>query len=71
VFKMIKAFIKEEDGINTVEIVVIVAVLVGLALIFRKAIFSFVNQVLDKLFNSGGDAVAEPGSGDIQDRDLE
>ncbi len=32
----IKRFIKEEDGMGTLEIVIIIAVLLSLALLFRK-----------------------------------
>jgi len=38
VLKLIKNFIKEEDGLGTIEIVIIIAVLIAIALIFRKAI---------------------------------
>ncbi|GAE88794.1 Flp1 family type IVb pilin [Acetivibrio straminisolvens] len=49
--KLIKNFIKEEDGLGTVEIVIIVAVLVAIALIFRKAIFGFVDSMVKKIFS--------------------
>jgi Flp pilus assembly pilin Flp len=48
-----KNFIKEEDGMGTVEIVIIVAVLVAIALIFRKAIYNFVKEIVGKIFNDG------------------
>ena len=48
----VKAFIREEDGMGTVEIVIIIAVLVGLALIFRDAIITFATDVMDGLFSS-------------------
>lgn len=35
--KMLKSYFKDDDGLGTVEIVIIVAILVGLALIFREA----------------------------------
>lgn len=38
-------------GMGTVEVVIIVAVLVGVALIFRDAIFSFVNEIIGSIFN--------------------
>lgn len=38
-------------GMGTVEVVIIVAVLVGVALIFRDAIFDFVNEIIDSIFN--------------------
>lgn len=46
---LIKSFWKEEDGLGTVEIVLIIAVLVGLALIFKSAIVDFVNNVLGNI----------------------
>lgn len=68
---LFKSFLKEEDGLGTVEIVAIIAILIGLALIFRKAIFSFVNQILDKIFSSAGDVTGEPGSADVKTRTIE
>lgn len=50
---LMKNFIKEEDGMGTVEIVIIVAVLVAIALIFRKAIYNFVKEIVGKIFNDG------------------
>jgi len=38
-------------GMGTVEVVIIVAVLVGVALIFREAIFSFVNDIIGSIFD--------------------
>lgn len=40
-----------EKGMGTVEIVIIVAVLVGVALIFREAILNFVTDMIDSIFN--------------------
>lgn len=45
--KIIKKLITDQKGINTVEIVVLVAIALGLALIFRDKIFEFVNTLLD------------------------
>ena len=42
--------IRSEKGISTVEIAIIVAVLVGIALIFRGAIMSFVNDIIQNMF---------------------
>ena len=50
---LMKNFIKEEDGMGTVEIVIIVAVLGAIALIFRKAIYNFVKEIVGKIFNDG------------------
>ncbi|KNY25068.1 Flp1 family type IVb pilin [Pseudobacteroides cellulosolvens] len=57
---LIKSFLKEEEGLGTVEIVIIIAVLVGLAIIFRGAIFSFLDQLLKKLFEGSDKAVEKP-----------
>jgi Flp pilus assembly pilin Flp len=47
---LVKRFLKEEDGLGTVEIVVIIAVLVGIALIFRDAIIKFVTDIMTSVF---------------------
>jgi hypothetical protein len=46
----IKVYLSEK-GMGTVEIVIIVAVLVGVALIFREAILNFVTDMIDSIFN--------------------
>lgn len=38
-------------GMGTVEVVIIIAVLVGVALIFKDAITSFVIEVIDNVFS--------------------
>lgn len=47
---LIGRFIREEDGLGTVEIVVLIAVLVGIALIFRDAIIKFVTGIMRSIF---------------------
>ncbi|HBY19573.1 MAG TPA: hypothetical protein DEG71_00895 [Clostridiales bacterium] len=42
----LKKFWKDKRGINTVEIVVILAIVVGLALIFRDQMFGFVTNLI-------------------------
>lgn len=44
---------KDEEGMGTVEIVIITAILVGLALLFREQIISFLNSILEKTFENG------------------
>jgi len=51
---LIKGFIKEEDGMSTVEIVIIIAVLVGLAILFRGYIMEFARALFAKVFPSDG-----------------
>lgn len=50
-FNLIRNFIKEEDGMSTVEIVIIIAVLVGIAILFRNYITDFVKYVVGLAFN--------------------
>ncbi|MFZ5353237.1 MAG: Flp1 family type IVb pilin [Bacillota bacterium] len=50
--EIIKSFIKEEDGLGTVEIVVIIAILIGIALLFKRQIYTFVANLLDSIFGS-------------------
>lgn len=52
----IKGFLKEEDGMGTVEIILIIAVLVAIALLFRNTIMSFVNGIISKIFPDAGAA---------------
>ncbi|MDD4296681.1 MAG: Flp1 family type IVb pilin [Ruminiclostridium sp.] len=49
--KLLIKFVKDEKGINTVEIVVLVAIAIGLALIFRDQITSFLQSIFAKIFN--------------------
>lgn len=48
---LLARFWKEEDGMGTVEIVIIVSVLVAIALLFRDTITKFVKDTLDHLFD--------------------
>lgn len=45
----LKEFIKEEDGIGVVEIILILVVLIGLVIIFRSAIEGIVNKILNAI----------------------
>ncbi|NLD48540.1 MAG: hypothetical protein GX660_15350 [Clostridiaceae bacterium] len=56
---LFKRFIKEEDGISTVEIVIIIAVLVAVAIIFRNQIIAFVTKLMNNIF---GDSTGDLGS---------
>lgn len=44
-----KEFLKEEDGMGTVEIILIIIVLVGLVIIFKDYIEDFVLSIMDKI----------------------
>lgn len=47
--KTIRQFIKEEDGMGTVEIILIIVVLVGLVIIFKEQITKIVNSIFSKI----------------------
>ena len=47
----VKAFLSDQRGLNTVELVVIIAIVIGLALLFRGRITTFVTVLLDGLFS--------------------
>jgi len=47
IFKKLKRFMGNEDGLGTLEILLIVAVLVGIALLFRENITSWVTEILN------------------------
>lgn len=47
--KTVKDFIKEEDGMGTVEIILIIVVLVGLVIIFKEQITKIVNSIFSKI----------------------
>jgi Flp pilus assembly pilin Flp len=65
-FRLLKDFLHEEDGMGTVEIVLIIAVLVGIALIFRDAIIKFAVGIMENVF--GDDTITnDVNSGSIRD----
>ena len=44
----VTAFLKEEDGVGVVEIILILVVLISLVLIFKKQLTSLVKSILSK-----------------------
>ena len=57
----VKVFLWEEEGLGTVETVLILAVLVGIALIFRQYIFGFVSDIMANIMGgSVNDIVSNP-----------
>ena len=47
--KGIGDFLREEEGMGTVEIILIIVVLIGLVIIFKKQLTSLVNTVFEKI----------------------
>ena len=54
-FKLLRNFWKEESGMGTVEIVLIIAALVAVALIFKDAIINCVQDAIENIFGSASD----------------
>ena len=52
IIKILSDFIKEEDGIGVVEIILILVVLISLVLIFKSKITNLVNYIFTKITNN-------------------
>ena len=49
--KSFRQFLTEEDGMDTVEVILIIVVLVGLVIIFKEKITEVVNSIFTKITN--------------------
>lgn len=47
--KTLKNFLKEEDGMGTVEVILIIVVLIGLVIIFKTQLTQIVNNIFEKI----------------------
>ena len=47
--KVLHEFIKDEEGMGTVEIILIIVVLIGLVIIFKTQLRALVERVFDKI----------------------
>lgn len=52
--KGFKDFLREEEGMGTVEIILIIVVLVGLVIIFKAQLRSLVQSVFEKITSDSG-----------------
>ncbi len=52
--KNLKQFMTEEDGMGTVEVILIIVVLVGLVIIFKTQITQIVNKLFEKITKQTG-----------------
>lgn len=50
----IKEFICEEDGVGVVELILILVVLIGLVIIFKKQLTSLVNNIFKTITDKAG-----------------
>lgn len=52
--EQIKAFLKEEDGVGVVEIILILVVLIALVAIFKDRILDLADDILDTIESKAG-----------------
>ena len=57
--KLISEFWKEEDAVGVVEVILILVVLIGLVLIFKKQLVSLVNSLMEKVTNQSNTVYKE------------
>ena len=57
--KIIREFIKEEDGIGVVEIILILVILIGLVVIFKDEIEKIVKKAFAAIKDDAGEIVGE------------
>ena len=55
--ELLKNFYEEEEGLGTVEMVVLLAVLVSIALIFRGQVIDFVRTNLPSIFGGADTSI--------------
>lgn len=49
-----KNFLTEEEGIGVVEVILILVVLIGLVIIFKKELNTLINDIFEKITNQAG-----------------
>ncbi len=52
--KILRELWNDEEGIGTVEIILILVVLIGLVLIFKKQLTDLVNTIFEKINSDAG-----------------
>ncbi len=50
----VQRFLKEEDGVGVVEVILILVVLIGLVLIFKEQLTTIVNNIFDTITDRSG-----------------
>ncbi|MCR5508903.1 MAG: hypothetical protein K6F34_09470 [Lachnospiraceae bacterium] len=51
ILMMTKRFIKDDNGIGVVELILILVVLIGLTVIFRDQLTSLINGIFERIVN--------------------
>jgi Flp pilus assembly pilin Flp len=56
-------FLRDEAGMGTVEIILIIVVLIGLVIIFKKQLNDLVKKVFQKISSDSNSIISAAGSG--------
>ncbi len=56
-------FMRDETGMGTVEIILIIVVLIGLVIIFKKQLNDLVKKVFQKISSESNSIISAAGSG--------
>ena len=48
---IIKQFLKEEDGVGVIEVMLILVVLIGLVIIFKEKLNTLINRIFQKIIS--------------------
>lgn len=64
--ELLKQFYEEEDGMGVIEIVMIIAALMCVALIFKDTLIAFVKDLLQRVLNQGNSSTGGNVSGGSQ-----
>ena len=64
--ELLKQFYEEEDGMGVIEIVMIIAALMCVALIFKDTLIAFVKDLLQRVLNQGNSSTGGNVSGASQ-----
>ena len=56
--KSVREFLRDESGMGTVEIILIIVVLIGLVIIFKKQLNDLVKKVFQKINSDSGSIIS-------------
>lgn len=56
--KSVREFLRDETGMGTVEIILIIVVLIGLVIIFKKQLNDLVKKVFQKINSDSGSIIS-------------
>ena len=64
--KSVREFLRDESGMGTVEIILIIVVLIGLVIIFKKQLNDLVKKVFQKINSDSNSIISRAVSGECQ-----